>query len=275
MKAKKIKIKEKKKQTKKEENNTGEKIKIINLDIPSTPKINSYFETIDLKNLGSYKNISIEEVNNGDTLFGNNYFKYFMNNKLIPKKKCFVERPKKFGNLFVFCFIRNQPLIVIGMKNICQILFYQFFLHFSYIFIHLRIIHTVFPYMRFMLTIFYLMNFLNHLYLVLINPGIPSCDNFSKKALKEINKDDRRYFEVCEICNIIVDSYEEVRHCNRCNICLKKMDHHCSWVGKCIAKNNYFTFQMLVFSTLLYYIWYFIVFIVWCIIRMIQKKHQN
>ena len=83
------------------------------------------------------------------------------------------------------------------------------------------------------------------MYLFLLNPGIPSPDSFSKIAIKNIQKEDRKYFKVCEICNIIVDNYDDVRHCTECNICIKKLDHHCYWTGKCIAKNNYFTFQML------------------------------
>ena len=210
-------------------------------DVPETKKsndyeipsnINSYFQSIDLKDLASYQDNIFEEINNSDTLFGNNYFKYFMKNKLLPKKSCFKE------------------------------------------IIHLNIIHTVFPYMQYLLTIFYLMNFLNHAYIVFLNPGIPSPDNFSKNYLKTIKKEDRKFFQVCEICNIIVDCDDDVRHCTECNICVKKMDHHCYWTGKCIAKNNYLTFQLFTFTTLLYYVWYAIVFVVWYIIKAAKSKHK-
>ena len=237
--------------------------------------IDSYFQTIDLKDLSSYKDPIFNEINNSDTLFGNNYFKYYMKNKLLPKKKCSKERPKKLGNLYVYVFCRNQPLIAIGTKKLYLVIIYQFFLHLSFILIHLNIIHTVFPYMRYLLTIFYLMNALNHLYIVLFNPGIPSPDNFSKNYVKNIKKEDREFFKVCEICNIIVDEIDDVRHCTECNICVKKIDHHCYWTAKCIAKNNYFTFQMFTFTTLLYYIWYAIVFVVWCIIKMAKNKPKK
>jgi len=198
-----------------------------------------------------------------------------MKNKLLPKKKnCFEERPKKLGNLYTFLYIKNQPLFVIGTKKLYLVIIYQFFLHLSFILIHLNIIHSVFPYMKYMLTVFYLMNFLNHMYIFLINPGIPSPENFSKKCLKIIKEADKKYFEVCEICNIIVDCSDDVRHCTECNICVKKIDHHCYWVGKCIAKNNYFTFQMFTFTTLLYYVWYAIVFVVWAIIKMAKAKKK-
>ena len=243
-----------------------------NFEIPSN--LNNFFQTIDLKNLSDYELQLSKDINNTDTLYGNNYFNYFMKNKLLDKKGFSQKRPKKLGNLYSYLFIRNQPLITIGTKKLSLVLIYQFFLHFSFIFIHFRIIHGVFPYMQYLLTIFYAMNFLNHMHLFLFNPGIPNPDSFSKIALKNIPKEDREYFQVCEICNIIVDNIEDVRHCTECNICVKKMDHHCYWTGKCIAKNNYFTFQMFTFTTLLYYIWYAIVFAVWCIINIIKRKHN-
>ena len=53
-----------------------------NKDFDMINNISSYFQTIDLKELSSYKGEISKEINNTDTLFGNNYFKYFMKNKL-------------------------------------------------------------------------------------------------------------------------------------------------------------------------------------------------
>ena len=245
---------------------------INNFEMPSN--LNNFFQTIDLKDLSNYEIQPSQEINNTDTLFGNNYFNYFMRNKLLDEKDFSRKRPRKLGNLYSFLFIRNQPLLTIGTKKLKLVLIYEFFLHFSFILIHLRIIHDVFLYMKFLLTIFYVLNFLNHMYLFLINPGIPSADCFSKNAIKTIPKEDRKYFQVCEICNIIVDNIDDVRHCTECNICIKQLDHHCYWTGKCIAKNNYFTFQIFTFTTLLYYAWYAIVFIVWCLINIAKRKHK-
>ena len=252
--------------------NTEETDKNDDYNIPKD--LSKYFQTIDLKCLSSYKNLNAQEINNNDTLYGNNYIKYFMKNKLLDKNKCCRERPKKLGNLYTYLFIRNQPLITIGTQKWYLVILFQFFLHFSFIFIHFKIIHAVFPYMRYMLTFFYAMICINHLHIVLFNAGIPSPDSFSKNALKTIKKDDRDLFEVCEICNIVVDSIDDVRHCTECNICVKKMDHHCYWTGKCIAKNNYLTFQLFTFMTLLYYVWYAIVLVVWCIIKMNERPKK-
>ena len=45
-----------------------------NKDFDMTNNISSYFQTIDLKELSSYKGQISKEINNTDTLFGNNYF---------------------------------------------------------------------------------------------------------------------------------------------------------------------------------------------------------
>ena len=45
-----------------------------NKDFDMINNISSYFQTIDLKELSSYKGEISKEINNTDTLFGNNYF---------------------------------------------------------------------------------------------------------------------------------------------------------------------------------------------------------
>ena len=250
-------------------------IKEKNNDFNIFPNINTYFQYLDLKELSSYDDNYFREINNSDLLFGNNYFKYFMKNKLIENNSCSKERPKKFGNLFSFLFIRNQPLLAIGKEKLSLVIIYQFFLHLSFILIHINIIQSVFPYMRYMLYSFYLINFLSHLHLFLFNPGIPNAEFFSKKYLKSIKKEDKKYFQFCEICNIIVNCSDDVRHCNLCNICVKNWDHHCYWTGKCIGKNNYYSFQIFTFTVLLYYVWYIIVVGFWALIKILNAKYHK
>ena len=35
-------------------------------------------------------------------------------------------------------------------------------------------------------------------------------------------------------------------HCEICNICIEKFDHHCPWIGGCVAKKNYKFFMIFV-----------------------------
>ena len=76
----------------------------------------------------------------------------------------------------------------------------------------------------------------------LINPGIVQKKNI------DINN-----MEYCNICQVYYNNDKKVQHCNSCNICVEKMDHHCVWVGKCVGKNNAFSFYAMLISIGLIY----------------------
>jgi palmitoyltransferase ZDHHC9/14/18 len=44
----------------------------------------------------------------------------------------------------------------------------------------------------------------------------------------------------CETCNI----WRPPRtvHCSLCDACIRKMDHHCQWIGSCVGVRNYTKF---------------------------------
>jgi palmitoyltransferase ZDHHC9/14/18 len=42
----------------------------------------------------------------------------------------------------------------------------------------------------------------------------------------------------CDICEIYSEEKDYVRHCYDCQVCLERHDHHCPWVGMCVAKRN-------------------------------------
>ena len=262
-------------------------LKSLEEDKNNNIDLNNELNIINSKKLSNANNnilfSSTQDFSSGDTLFGNNYIKYYLDNKILSSKNYCKERPKKMGNLYVYFFIKEQPLFAIGNNRISLVIIYELLLQFSFIVLMNTIIKEVLPYMKYMLLSFYLNCFISHMYIYLINPGIPDIKLYSKSILKSENftkmkDEDKKNYYLCEICNIIVNLKDNIEHCEDCGICLKKYDHHCYWTGKCIAKNNIWAFNLFSLGTLIYIVWYFIIIIFWMILKIAyfsSIKHQK
>lgn len=71
--------------------------------------------------------------------------------------------------------------------------------------------------------IIWMIQAISHLTTSLINPGIPSRHNYLPEYIKE-NKIDLNKknpdLQICRLCNIIVHKYDNVSHCEECDLCI-------------------------------------------------------
>ena len=87
--------------------------------------------------------------------------------------------------------------------------------------------------------------------LLLKNPGILCRD----RTIKLEQNDEREYYichiRVCLPCNNYLKRFSsyQTSHCYRCDICYSGLDHHCRWIGKCIAKGNMSDFKLYLYLT--------------------------
>ncbi|TNV76916.1 hypothetical protein FGO68_gene1190 [Halteria grandinella] len=69
-------------------------------------------------------------------------------------------------------------------------------------------------------------------------------------SLKEIN-------QTCKICDQVKPL--RVKHCNTCEQCVIKMDHHCLWINNCIGLHNYIYVVQLLFHHAVGSLYYFLI----------------
>ncbi|KAM7276953.1 hypothetical protein ACFE04_018819 [Oxalis oulophora] len=134
----------------------------------------------------------------------------------------------------------------------------------------------------FILTIFVILTItvLVNLFLVsATDPGIiPRNNEESAEEIGNTNNGSRRKkiningvevrLKYCRICKI----YRPPRscHCAVCNNCVEKFDHHCPWIGQCIALRNYRFYLPFITSALVFFV-YILIFSCWRIHQRIVK----
>ena len=146
----------------------------------------------------------------------------------------------KIGKNLCFGFDKNyEPFFVIGphwylfilLSIIIFILCYFLFSQFIKIYGSYLIFSILFFFVYFL----YILNFL-------LNPGL---------IIKHIAIDKNNY--QCSECKVFYNKADNVDHCNFCNVCVKGLDHHCVWIGKCVGKGNIYTFYGMLIAVVLFY----------------------
>ena len=204
------------------------------------PKDVETFKQTPIQNSDLIKN----EVNPDDNIIEDNQIDQ---PKINQPKKCklymYVGR-----SLFIFLDRYNNPLFIIGPQW-PMVIFVDSIILSLMLFLYIKF----WKYLCFVTRLFGSINFwtafLSYTYTSIINPGYPKNTigrNFG------IPKNDY-YF--CDYCRFYLRKTSYGSHCDLCDICIEKYDHHCIWTGHCIGKNNKITFYIFVPSifVLLFY----------------------
>ena len=151
--------------------------------------------------------------------------------------------------LFLFFDKYNNPIFIIG-PHWPMIIFVLSLISSLMLLLYIKF----WKFLSFKTKLFGLINFwtafISYTYTSIINPGYPK--NTIGRAFG-IPKNDY-YF--CEYCRFYLKKVSYGSHCDLCDICIEKFDHHCFWTGHCIGKNNKISFIIFVpaiFILLIYY----------------------
>jgi len=107
-----------------------------------------------------------------------------------------------------------------------------------------------------------------------MDPGIIPKDKTPQTGTtppRFIKVEDGVQYKWCRTCFI----YRPPRskHCPICDSCVEKFDHHCPWVGTCIARRNYRFFLLFVTTTFVHSIYVFILSVVH--LTKSAEKHED
>ena len=216
-------------------------------------------ELLSLKNINSKNN----NYNNNRGILEFNDIPLGLNLSRYKSIKKFGITFYHIGNIYAFGFINesSEPLFCIDNSW-----YFQSFIYLVQI-ILVIIGNILFRKLELWKQIIYnlllFIFFLIYTALITLNPGIVIQN---QKGYKHTGH--------CRICNIYFLPEENVCHCYDCNICVKRFDHHCSVVRKCITKKNFILFISMIVMFVLLYV-YSLVNVIYYFIDYYKKIKKN
>lgn len=139
-------------------------------------------------------------------------------------------------------------------KNIIAIFACQIFCLFIIFFSTVPINFYKYQENEYMNILFYIFIFLLivfiffYISLLIIDPGVRR--RRSLEELKSLLKNKVDLTKYCYKCFVL--KTKTSKHCIICDCCYNNFDHHCYWINKCVAKNNFILFIIFLFITSLY-----------------------
>ncbi|KAJ8603425.1 hypothetical protein CTAYLR_003977 [Chrysophaeum taylorii] len=80
----------------------------------------------------------------------------------------------------------------------------------------------------------------------LTEPGILPRNPPDAKPSLPAGCEDAPDLKICHTCNLVRPARS--KHCGSCNNCVELFDHHCPWLGTCVARRNYAWFSLFLMS---------------------------
>ena len=183
-----------------------------------------------------------------------NFNNYQKNHEIILYNNNFYEhqKPLNLGGTRNCLYINNYPYISIG-KNISLPLLVILFMCILYIYIYYFFFEDSGLLLQKSFNYCFLLYIISHSLSIFLNPGIPSFEynNEIKQGLKSKNLNELDCSK-CKICKLHYKLIDRIGHCEKCEICYFGYDHHCMWIGHCIAKNNNMFFILLILSLFIF-----------------------
>ena len=159
-----------------------------------------------------------------------------------PKRRlAYIKHPTytKLGNCFCV-FLNNSLFIVVGphwVFNLCIIPLISMILlgYIVYVVPQMQLYPSIGGALIMFTCLF------SYSITALKDPGIVLRDHLSDSTESAPSNS-----TICSRCLIVQD--KTIEHCEDCNLCMKNLDHHCIFTGKCIAQNNLICFYLFLSS---------------------------
>ena len=191
--------------------------------------------------------INIQNNSNNKNNHNNKNISYIFDHTKFKKTRLFGINFYHIGNLYVFGFTsdNSEPLFCIDNKWYFHLIIYS--IEFLIYFLCNRYLYSnVEPWKEKTFNIILIVFFFIYTALITINPGI-----IIKSEKPKDKNQDTLYCRRCQI-QIIMD--RDTQHCYDCDICVKKLDHHCSVVRRCITRKNFLLFIGMIAAFIILYI---------------------
>lgn len=150
----------------------------------------------------------------------------------------------KLGNCYCI-FYNNSPFILIGPHwtfNVCALTLILIIIsaYLTYLVPKMEYYSSITG------TLILFTSLISYITVSLANPGV---------ILPDSNTDVYPYLladTVCPTCKVFIN--KSIRHCEDCNLCFKQLDHHCIFMGKCIASRNLLSFYTFLTSVFAFFV---------------------